>query len=255
MNLKGKTAIVTGSATGVGQGIAVRFAAEGMNVVVTHNRVPSGETMGMIREVNGNAVDVRCNVGEDGDVVKLIAAAKDAFGGLDVLVNNAAVQPNKWVLEYTEDEYDMVMDINVLGYTRCIRHAAPLLALSEAGRVINIASIHARRPTHFDPVYAMSKAAIQMLTREAAIELAPHRVTANCITIGAIKVGQKSGGYVFKPFKRLPTREMPYGHLLSGSIGEPADVGYMAAFLASEESRYITGTSIRADGGSMMIGF
>jgi len=255
MDLTGKTAIVTGSATGVGQGIAVMLAARGMNVVVTHNKVSADKTMSMIEKAGGNAIDVSCNVGDDDSVAGLVAAAKQAFGGVDVLINNAMIQPNRWLLEYTSEEYDSVMNVNALGYTRCIRHAVPLLKQSKAGRVINISSIHSKRPGEFDPVYSMTKAAIQMLTREAAIELAPFGITSNAITLGAIRVGPRSSDHNFKPGRRIEHREMPYGLFLSGRSGVPADAGHITAFLASEESQFITGSSIRADGGAMLAFF
>ena len=252
IDLAGKTAVITGSATGVGQGIAVVLAARGMNIVLTHNRVSADKTMDLILNTGGKAIDVSCNVGDDESVAVLFSAAEDAFGGVDVLINNAMIQPNKLLLEYTSDEYDSVMNVNAAGYVRCVRHAAPLLKKSKAGRVINISSIHANRPCEFDPVYSMTKAAAQMLTREAAIELASSGITVNTITLGAIRVARRSGDHNFKPHKKIEHREMPYGFFLSGRVGNTDDAGYIAAFLASEASQFITGSSIRADGGSMM---
>ncbi|MCL2081412.1 MAG: SDR family oxidoreductase [Oscillospiraceae bacterium] len=254
MDLRGKTAVVTGSATGVGQGIAVSLAGYGANVVVTHNRAPASRTMEMIAEVNGRAVDIPLNVTSSEAVDKLFASAAEHFGGVDILVNNAAVQYNKWLLEYTEEQYDTIMDVNLMGYFRCIRAAIPYLKKSAHGRVINVSSIHAKRPSGFDPVYSMTKSAIQMLTYEAAIELAAYGITVNALTLGAVRIESKSGAPVFKPGKReFRKREMPYGNFLSGRWGVPPDAGYITAFLASEESRYITGSSIRSDGGIMLI--
>ena len=251
-DISGRTAVITGSATGVGQGIAVLLASLGMNVVVTHNRVPADKTMEMIRETGGKAIDVQCNVCDDESVAGLFTAAASAFGGVDVLINNAMIQPNRWFLEYTSEEYDNVMNTNAIGYIRCIRHAAPLLKLSEAGRVINISSVHAKRPGEFDPVYSMTKAAIKMLTREAAIELATSRVTVNTLTLGAIRVAQRSGDHNFKAVRNIEPREMPYGFFLSGRIGITEDAGYLCAYLASRASQFMTGSSIRVDGGINM---
>ena len=251
--ISGRTAVVTGSATGVGQGIAIILASLGMNVVVTHNRVPADTTMEMIEKAGGRAIDVSCNVCDDKSVAALFSAAKEAFGGVDVLVNNAMIQPNRWLLEYTSEEYDNVMNVNALGYIRCIRHAAPLLKLSKAGRVINISSVHAKRPGEFDPVYSMTKAAIKMLTREAAIELAASRITVNTLTLGAIRVAKRSGDDNFKPVRNITPREMPYGFFLSGRVGTTEDAGYLCAYLASETSNFMTGSSIRVDGGINMV--
>jgi len=254
-DISGRTAVITGSATGVGQGIAVLLAALGMNVVVTHNRVPADKTMKMIKDAGGKAIDVSCNVGNDESVAGLFTAAKKAFGGVDVLINNAMIQPNRWFLEYTSEEYDNVMNTNALGYIRTIRHAAPLLMLSKAGRVINISSVHAKRPGEFDPVYSMTKAAIKMLTREAAIEFAASRVTVNTLTLGAIRVAKRTGDDNFKPVRNIELREMPYGFFLSGRIGITEDAGYLCAYLASEASQFMTGSSIRIDGGINMAHF
>jgi len=251
-DLTGKTAIITGAATGVGQGMAVVLAARGMNLVLTRNNVAADKTMEMIRNIGGKAVDVSCNVCDDESVARLVSIAKDSYGGLDVLINNAMIQPNRLLLEYSSEEYDKVINVNAMGYIRCIRHAAPLLAQSESGRVINISSIHALRPCEFDPAYSMTKAAINMLTREAAIELGVHGITANTITLGAIRVARRPGDHNFKPHKSVEHRKMPYGFFLSGRHGITDDAGHIAAFLASEGSRFITGASIRADGGCMM---
>ena len=251
--ISGRTAVITGSATGVGQGIAILLASLGMNVVVTHNKTLADKTMKMINSVGGKAIDVSCNVGDDDSVAGLFAAAKSAFGRVDVLINNAMIQPNRWLLEYTSEEYDNVMNINAMGYIRCIRHAAPLLKQSKAGRIINISSVHAKRPSEFDPVYAMTKAAIKMLTREAAIEFADSRITANALTLGAIRVARRPGDKNFKPVRNIEPRSMPYGFFLSGRIGIVEDAGYLCAYLASSASQFMTGSSIRLDGGINMV--
>jgi len=254
-DLTGKTAIITGAATGVGQGIAVFLAARGMNLVLTHNNVASDRTMELVHNVGGRAVDVSCNVCDDESVARLVSIAKESYGGLDVLINNAMIQPNRLLLEYTPEEYNNVINVNALGYTRCIRHAAPLLMQSDFGRIINISSIHALRPSEFDPVYSMTKAAINMLTREASIEFGASDITANTVTLGAIKVAKRTGDHNFKPHKNIKHRDMPYGFFLSGRIGHAYDAGYIVAFLASEASQFITGASIRADGGCMMASY
>jgi glucose 1-dehydrogenase len=253
MTLAGKTAVVTGSATGIGQGIALELAKQGVNVTVTHNNAPADKTMALIREVGGTAIDLACDVGKPEQVTALFAETAKAFGGVDILVNNAAVQPNKWLLEYTEEEYDLVMNINVMGYWRCMREAFPYLKNAHCGRIISIASIHAKRPTGFECVYSISKGAIQMMTREAAIAYAPYGVTVNTIAPGAIQVPTRSGNYPFKTGKPVPHRKMPYGGFLSGRVGNPADLGYLAAFLAAEESQFINGATLRSDGGAVLI--
>jgi len=253
MELSGKTAVVTGSSKGIGQGIAVALAKEGANVAVTYNNAPPDATLEMINAFGGVASAFPLNAESRESINVLMGAAADKYGGIDILVNNAAVQPNKWVLEYTEEEYDLVMRVNLTGYWRCIQEAAPYLKQSACGRVINVASIHAVRPTGFDMGYAMSKGGVRMLTREAAIALSPWKVTVNSINFGAVAIGKKSGNWFMKPPKRLPTKKQPGFHFLSGRVGNIEDAGYYAVFLASEKSQYINGSSLRADGGMMLI--
>ena len=161
--------------------------------------------------------------------------AYNAFGRLDILVNNAAFQPNRLFCEYTEKEYDWVMDVNLKGYWRCIQEALPYLRKAEHGRIINVASIHAKKPTGFDPIYAASKGGIKMLTREAALALGQYGITVNTLSPGAVHTTlPKNKTPVMKSVCRrgLEFRNFPPGGFLSGRIGVPADIGYYVVFLA-----------------------
>ena len=256
MSIEGKAAVVTGSATGIGQGIALALAEAGAKVAVTYNQNPADETLRLIKEAGGEAVAVKTDVRSRESIRNLMKEAYGAFGRLDILVNNAAFQPNRLFCEYTEEEYDWVIDVNLKGYWRCIQEALPYLKKAEHGRVINVASIHAKRPTGFDPIYAASKGGIKMLTREAALALGRYGITVNTLSPGAVHTilpGNKT--HVMKSVCRrgLEFRNFPPGGFLSGRIGFPADIGYYVVFLADEKSQYITGSTIRADGGAMMI--
>ncbi|MDR3121167.1 MAG: SDR family oxidoreductase [Clostridiales bacterium] len=255
MKLEGKVAVVTGSATGIGRGIALALYKEGAKVIVTYNRSPADKTMEAIEAAGpgGEAFAASVNVQDRESIRALFSTAAEKFGGVDILVNNAAIQPNLWLLEYPEDEYDAVIRTNLMGYWRCIQEALPYLKKSKCGRVINVASIHAKRPTGFDAIYGMSKGGIRMLTREAAVALAPYRITVNALNFGAVRVEGKSGSHPFKPGKVLPSKFERGAEFLSGRVGVPADGGYLAVFLACEESQFINGSSIRADGGVMLV--
>jgi glucose 1-dehydrogenase len=255
MSIKGKTAVVTGSATGIGQGVALALAQAGARVAITWNRDPADETMRLIKEAGGEAIVVKTDVSNRDSIRNLMKETYNAFGRLDILVNNAATQPNKLLFEYTEEEYDWVMGVNVKGYWRCIQEALPYLKKVEHGRIINVASIHAKRPTAFDPIYSVSKGGIKMLTREAALALGRYGITVNTLSPGATRLA-------FRENKRLITKRAcrqdfefqnyPSGGFLSGRVGIPQDMGYCIVFLADEQSQYITGSTIRADGGAMM---
>ena len=256
MSLQGKTAVVTGSATGIGQGISLALALAGARVAVTYNRNPPDETMRQIKEAGGLAISVETDIRERESIRNLMKEASSAFGGIDILVNNAAVQLNKHLFDYTEDEYDWVMGVNVKGYWRCIQEALPYLKKAAYGRIINVASIHAKRPTSFDPVYGMSKGAIKMITREAALALGRYGITVNTLSPGAIqtppKAYRKAGAVDSVSRRDLDYFNFPPSGFLSGRIGFPYDIGYCAVFLADEKSQYITGSNLRADGGTMM---
>jgi len=255
MSIEGKAAVVTGSATGIGQGIALALAEAGAKVAVTYNQNPADRTMRLIKEAGGEVIAVKVDVRSRESIRTLMKEAYGAFGRLDILVNNAAFQPNKLLEEYSGEEYDWVMEVNLKGYWRCIQEALPYLRKAEHGRVINVASIHAKRPTGFDPVYAASKGGIKMLTREAALALGKYGITVNTLSPGAVHI-------TLPPNKRpvtnsvsrqgLEFKNFPPGGFLSGRIGSPADMGYYVVFLADEMSQFITGSTIRADGGAMM---
>ncbi|MDR1540601.1 MAG: SDR family oxidoreductase [Clostridiales bacterium] len=253
MSLEGKVAVVTGSATGIGQGVAVALAGNGARVVVTSHLAPADETMSLIKAVGGEAVLVQGDLSVREGARNLFDKAYKAFGAVDILVNNAALQINHWLLECTEAEYDLLFKVNVIGYWMCTQEALPLLKESKHGRIINTASIHAKRPTNFDVAYSMTKGAIKMLTRESAVEFAKYGITVNMMTLGAVKIASKSGNPKWKPPVFWNPANQPKGGFLSGRVGLPEDVGWIVNFLADERSQYITGSALRADGGAMMV--
>jgi glucose 1-dehydrogenase len=255
MSIKGKVAVVTGSATGIGQGIAVALVQAGAKVAVTYNHSPADETMRLIKEAGGEAILVKTNVSSRDSIRNLMAETYKAFGRLDILVNNAAVQPNKLLLEYTEEDYDWVMEVNVKGYWRCIQEALPYLKKAEHGRIINVASIHAKRPTGFDPIYAASKGGIKMITREAALALGRYGITVNTLSPGSVRIPPRENRHGIEKVacrEGIDFRNFPPGGFLSGRVGIPQEMGYYILFLADEQSQFMTGSIIRADGGAMM---
>jgi glucose 1-dehydrogenase len=255
MGICGKAAVVTGSATGIGQGVALALARAGAKVAVTFNRDPADDTMRLIKEAGGEAILVKTDIRSRESIRNLMKEACNAFGRLDILVNNAAVQPNKLLFDYTEDEYDWVMEVNVKGYWRCIQEALPYLKKAGHGRIINVASIHAKRPTGFDAIYGASKGGVKMLTREAALALGRYGITVNTLSPGATQIVRRETRPVIG--KRacrddLDFKNFPPGGFQSGRVGFPYDMGYYIVFLADEQSQFITGATIRADGGAMM---
>lgn len=260
MGLSGKVALVTGAGTGIGKGIAIELAKHGAKVGVHYNSSQAGavDTKNRIDEFNGESFIVKANISKKNEIESMVKAVDERFGGIDILVNNAALQLNLNLFEYDDDLYDKVMHTNLKGYWQCIQAVVPYMKEKQAGRIINISSVHGKRPTDFDPVYSMTKGGIKMLVRESAIELAKYGITVNMIEPGAVDVGFKSG----KPKPIVPKeiiekndekgsdirKKFPLGR-----IGMPADVAHLVRFIVLDETEFLTGAAIRLDGGSMLL--
>lgn len=258
MSLLHKVALVTGSGTGIGKGTAIELAKRGVKIAVHYNSSDKGalDTQSQIDEAGGESMIVQADVSDKSQIETMVSSIADAWGGIDILVNNAALQLNTPFFDYDEASYDRLMNINLKGYWQCIQAVVPYMKANGYGRIINISSVHGKRPTDFDVVYCMTKGGIKMLTREAAIELAKYGITVNAIAPGAVDVGKKSG----KPKPIIPpgvqkerktdpiTKKFPLGR-----VGKPSDVGHLVSFIASDESEFLSGASIRLDGSSMLL--
>jgi len=260
MSLSGKVAIVTGAGTGIGKGIAVELAKQGAKVAIHYNSSDAGaiDTKQRIDEFNGECIIVQANVAHKNQIDNMVNEVAEHFGGIDILVNNAALQLNLDLFEYTDELYDKMMATNLKGYWQCIQAVIPYMKEKQSGRIINISSVHGKRPTDFDPVYSMTKGGIKMLVRESAIELAKYGITVNMIEPGAVDVGKKSG----KPKAIVPeemakeTEKKPDDirrKFPMGRVGVPADVAHLVSYIASDRTEFMTGSSIRLDGASMLL--
>ena len=259
MSLTGKVAIVTGAGTGIGQGIAAEFGARGVQVAIHYNRSDTGalETQRRIAEAGGQSMIVQADVSQREQIERMMRQVADRFGRIDILVNNAALQLNYSLFDYGEEQYDRIMRTNLKGYWQCMQAVIPHMKKNGSGRIINLSSVHAKRPGEFDAGYAMTKGGIRMLTRESAIELAQYGITVNAIEPGAIKVGVQSPRDS-KPFFSPEEAERARADVKDirkrfplGRVGLPSDVASMACYIASDESEFMTGSAIRLDGGSM----
>ncbi|QAY65951.1 SDR family NAD(P)-dependent oxidoreductase [Paenibacillus protaetiae] len=255
MSLTGKTALVTGAGTGIGKGIALEMARRGAKVAVHYNQSEAGAlaTKQAIEAAGGEAFTVQADVAVKADIDRMTEEVAAKYGGVDILVNNAALQLNKDLMQHDLSTYDRTMNINLKGYWQCMQAVVPYMKANGFGRIIHIASVHAKRPTDFDPVYAMTKGGIRMLAREAAIELAPYGITVNAIEPGAVDVGKQK-----KPPDRTPEEQEQHLKRLrlkfpGGRVGLPHDVALLACFIASSENEFLNGAAIRLDGGSMLL--
>ncbi len=247
-----RVALITGSGKGVGAGIARALSAAGMKCVIhcNTNRQMAEELLEEIRKAGGEAILLQADVSDPAQAAGLVEQTVRRFGRLDVLVNNAAMQPNLFIDEYTEESLGRLWNINFGGYWRMIRAALPWLKQSPAPRIINIGSVHGKRPTCFDIGYAMTKGGIRMLTREAALELQPYGIPVNCLSLGGVRIEFKTGHPEFR--SRRPMETINRGMRNPDRLVLPEEVGAAVRFLCSPAGAAETGDCIRIDCGQML---
>ncbi len=245
VDLKGVRALVTGAGSGIGKAIARRLAAGGCRVAATdvqEERV--SEVARMIRDEGGDALAIAADVAKQEDVDRMTAETVSAFGGLDVVVNNAGVGSAAFIESVQDSEIERVFGVNLVGVIRVTRAATPYLKESGRGRIVNVASVEGIRGSGLLPVYSATKAGVIGVTRANAVELARFGVTVNAVCPGPIQTEMLSPlladeRYHEKLIKGVPMRR----------LGVPEDVAGAVAFFASEESSFITGNVLVIDGG------
>lgn len=252
--LSGKTALITGGSSGIGQAIAVRFAEEGANVAITFRGSKSGaeETLAAINEVcqRGGRSDcrgmiVQADVADEAQVVDMFAQVIEAFGGLDILVNNAGIQIQKPSHELEAADFDKVIAVNLRGAFLCSREALRHFKSRGGGGVIlNDSSVHQIIPKPGYLGYSASKGGLGNLTRTLALEYAAEGIRVNAVAPGAI-VTPMNHSWIHDREARAAVEK----HIPMGRAGEPEEMAAVFAFLASDDASYITGQTIFADGG------
>jgi 3-oxoacyl-[acyl-carrier protein] reductase len=238
MLLKDRIALVTGSTHNIGLGIARAFAREGAKVVV-HSR--HGEDAKKIAgEISGDYF--AADVSKSKDIAAMFDHIKKGHGQLDILVNSVAHSANGGVLETSLEEWNRIMTINLTGYFLCIQHAGKLMKQQGSGAIINISAGSGERSSPGTAAYSVSKGAINSLTRQAAVDLAPN-IRVNGIISGLVgtPMGQKDMGNRKPEYDIIPLRR----------IGRPEDVAEAAVFLASDKASYITNAILPVDGGRL----
>ena len=245
MDLKDRTAIVTGSARGIGKAIALKLAGAGADIVVNDIAAAADtleSTAEEIRALGGQVLEVTADVSSSEDVTRLVEEAINKFGKVDILVNNAGVTRDNLVMRMSDEEWDTVLNIDLKSAFLCSRAVLRHMLRQRWGRIVSIASVVGIHGNPGQANYASAKAGIIGLTKSIAKEVASRGITVNAIAPGFIES---------KMTEQLDEnqRQALLARIPAGSIGTPQDVAEAAAFLASEEARYITGHVLNVDGG------
>jgi 3-oxoacyl-[acyl-carrier protein] reductase len=244
--LANKVAVVTGASKGIGAGIAKALAAEGAAVVVNYASSKEGadSVVAAIKAKGGKAIAVQGDVAKSADVQRIFAETHKAFGQLDVLVNNAGVYQFHPLEDVTEDEFHRIFNTNVLGLILATREAAKYFD-GAGGSVINIGSVVTRLTPPTSVVYSATKGAVDAVTGVLAKELGPKKVRVNSINPGlVITEGTNSQGIAGSDFEKQLVAQTPLGR-----AGKPEDIAPIAVFLASDDSRWVTGEALVGSGG------
>ncbi len=255
MNLDGKTAIVTGGAQGIGEAIVRAFAAEGARVVIAD--VAQDKAGALAQDIGNNALAVRLDVRDPASIDATVKAAVEQFGGIDILVNNAAVFDMQPLLEATEASFDRQFAINVKGLFFTLQAVAKqMVEQGRGGKIINMSSQAGRRGEPLLPVYCATKAAVISLTQSFGLDLIKHGIYVNSIAPGVVDTPMwdevdalfaKYEGLAIGQKKREVGEAVPLGRM-----GRPEDYGAPAVFLASSDSDYIVAQTLNVDGGNWM---
>lgn len=255
MALTGRTAIVTGAASGIGRAIAERFLREGAKVVVADVDQDKGDRAERELSKLGEARFVRTDVGKRLDIHNLVAAAIDAFGDIDVLVNNAGIVHAGDFLDLAEEDFDRVLRVNLKGSFLAGQAVARYMvdkvkAGGRAGSIVNMSSVNAVFAIANQVPYSISKGGVAQLTKVMALALAPHGIRVNAIGPGSIMTDMLASVNNDPAARNRILSRTPLGR-----IGEPSEIAAIAAFLASDDASYVTGQTIFADGGRLPLNY
>ena len=252
MDDSGRSVIVTGAAQGIGLACARRFANDGAKVVIADIQSEKGEAAARsLRDAGGEATFVSCDVGDRAQVEALVAKTVEAYGGLDVMISNAAVLHPAGLLDLEEEDFDRVVRVNLKGFFLTGKAAAvQMVAQGRGGVIINMSSIQAYITNANLLSYAVCKGGVKQLTVAMALALAPEGIRVNAIGPGSIATDM-----VMQLISKEEARRTVMSRTPMGRLGEPEEIAAVAAFLASDEASYITGETVVADGGRLGLNY
>jgi 3-oxoacyl-[acyl-carrier protein] reductase len=247
MKLIGKTALVTGASRGIGREIALELARQGVDVVVNYagSEAKAHEVVEEIKGLGREAIAIQCDVSNSESVTEMVKETVDHFGKIDILVNNAGITRDNLLMRMKENEWDDVININLKGVFLCTKAVTRQMMKQRYGRIINISSVVGVSGNPGQANYVAAKAGVIGLTKTSAKELASRGITVNAIAPGFITTemtDQLTEDIQSEMLKMIPLAQ----------FGEPKDIANTVVFLASDDSRYITGQTIHVNGGMVM---
>lgn len=242
--LKGKTALVTGAGRGIGKAIALKLAAEGASIVLNyvHNREEAEKTVREIENLGVRALAVQTDVSVFDEAKLLVNKAKEEFGAVDFLVNNAGITRDGLMMRMSEEDFDRVLEVNLKGAFNCSRHVVPLMVKQRSGRIINITSVVGISGNAGQANYAASKAGLIGMTKSLAKEIGSRGITVNAVAPGLIETDMTAG-------LSEQLIEAAKENIALRRLGKPENVADLVCFLVSSQAEYITGQVISVDGG------
>ncbi len=248
-DLSGQVALITGASRGIGEAIAVAYSQVGAKVVLASRKQGAlDEVAQHIRESGGEALPVAAHTGDTEAVSAVVAKATSAFGGIDIVVNNAGTNPHfGYILTAEDSHWDKILDVNVKGYFRVVKACVESMKARGGGKIINMASIAGLEPEPMMGVYSVSKAAVLMLTKVLAAELARFNIQVNAIAPGFVKTKFSSALWQNPRINDAILKTIPQQRM-----AEPEEIAGLAVYLASPASSFVTGSIFSIDGGQLV---
>ena len=248
-DLTGKVALITGASRGIGEAIAEAFAQAGAKVVLASRKQADLDSVAaLIRESGGEVLSMAAHTGDTAAIRAVVEEAIANFGGIDIVVNNAATNPHFGpILTSEESHWDKILDVNVKGYFRVIKACVESMQARGGGKIINMASVAGLEPEPMMGVYSVSKAAVLMLTKVLAVELAPFNIQVNAIAPGFVKTKFSSVLWQTPQINEAILKTIPQKRM-----AEPEEIAGVALYLASSASSFVTGSTFTIDGGQLI---